>query len=133
MSNTPIIGKALLFSLVLSVGLSTGLTACGSSPLQGQEASQEASLSGGSTVTATDVQELSSTNSQVSSQDSTQEATQGSRVQAESVESVQTEIVTNTGIVLTIPIMIGGLFVVLILGWLIPAPPWFKLIFGGSQ
>jgi len=84
-------------------------------------------------VTATDVQELSSTNTQVSSQDSTQEATQGSRVQAESVQSVQTEIVTTTGIVLTIPLMLGGLLIVLILGWLIPAPPWFKLIFGGKQ
>lgn len=114
--------------IVLTVGI---MSACGSTPLQ--SSSQEASLTGGSTVSATEVQKLSNTNTQVSTQDTVQESTQGSRVKAESVESVQTEIVTNTGIVLTIPIMIGGLFVVLILGWLIPAPPWFKLIFGGRQ
>ena len=119
--------KIIVLGLALTVGL---LAACGGTPLQ--SSSQEASLSGGSTVTATEVQELSSTNTQVSTQDTVQESTQGSRVQSESVDRVETQIVTNNGIVLSLPILLGGLFIVLILGWLIPAPPWFRLIFRGK-
>lgn len=107
------------------------LFGCSGSPLQ--EAAQEQKLSGAAEVSAGDVQELTNTNTQVSSQTSEQRSVQGSDVQAESVQSVQTEVTTNNGIVLTIPIILGGLVVVLLLGWLIPAPPWFSAIFGGKQ
>lgn len=120
----------MLRQVSLGVALVALLAACAGKPMQSQEASLSTSQNA-PVVSAAEDSTVTSTSTQVSSSVSTQDQHSGSYADAHTVGQVQT--ITQNGIVLTVPVIIAGTALLVLLGWLIPAPRWFSAFFGRGR